>query len=110
MSERLRAMSDDELGAALAGIDLDWPPTPDLATSVGAATRRPTPRVVRLPLPRSRRILLIAAALVVLLAGAAVAARIVFDIGAVVVTGVKVTVFQASFATPNAPEASTGFH
>jgi hypothetical protein len=84
MSARLRAMSDDELGDALAGLDLDWPPTPDLAASVTAAARRPAPRAVRLPLPRSRKILLIAAAIVVLLAGAAVAAKIVFDIGAVV--------------------------
>ena len=85
MTARLGAMSDDELGAQLAGLDLEWPTTPDLAPAVRAATRGPAPRVTRLPLPRSRRILLIAAAIVVLLAGAAVAARIVFDVGAVVV-------------------------
>jgi hypothetical protein len=86
MSERLRSMTDDELGAALAGLDLAWPSTPEMAPSVMASTRGPAPRVTRLPLPRSRRILLIAAAIVLLLAGAAVAAKIVFDIGAVVVT------------------------
>jgi hypothetical protein len=53
---------------------------------VRRATRGPAPRVTRLPLPRSRRIVLIAAAIVLLLAGAAVAAKIVLDLGAVVVT------------------------
>jgi hypothetical protein len=99
MSERLRSMTDDELGAALTDLDLAWPSTPDLAPSVMAATRAPAPRVARLPLPRSRRILLIAAAIVLLLAGAAVAARIVFDIGAVVV---RVTPDPRTNPTPTA--------
>jgi hypothetical protein len=84
MSERLRSMSDEDLGRALAGLDLDWPPEPDLTERVTAGVRA-QPRVVRLPMPRSRRILLIAAAIVLLLAGAAVAAKIVIDLGAVVV-------------------------
>jgi hypothetical protein len=67
MSERLRSMSDEALGGALSALDLAWPPTPDLARSVMAA------------------IMLIAAATVLLLAGAAVAAKIVIDLGAVVV-------------------------
>lgn len=86
MSERLRSMTDDQLGAALRDLDLAWPSTPDLTSSVMAATRAPAPRATRLPLRRSRRILLIAAAIVLLLAGAAVAAKIVLDLGAVVVT------------------------
>jgi hypothetical protein len=86
MSDRLREMDDVELGRALAGLDLAWPPEPELAPAVMArATSRTPPRVVRLPLSRSKRILLIAAAAVLLLAGAAVAARIVIDLGAVVV-------------------------
>ena len=40
MTARLRAMSDDELGARLAGLDLEWPTTPDLAPAVRAATRQ----------------------------------------------------------------------
>lgn len=86
MSERLRSMSDEELGGVMSALDLTWPSTPDLAPSVMAATRaaRP-PRVVRLPLSRSKRIMLIAAATVLLLAGAAVAAKIIIDLGAVVV-------------------------
>jgi hypothetical protein len=86
MSERLRSMSDADLGDALAGLELEWPPTPDLAPAVMAATRSARrPRVVRLPLSRSKRILLIAAAIVLLLAGAALAAKFVIDLGAVVV-------------------------
>jgi len=85
MSERLRSMSDEELGGVLSVLDLAWPPTPDLAPSVMAATRSRQPRVVRLPLSRSKRIMLIAAAVVLLLAGAAVAAKIIIDLGAVVV-------------------------
>jgi hypothetical protein len=86
MSERLRSMSDEALGAALSTLDLAWPPTPDLARSVMAATgAASSPRVVWLPLSRSKRIMLIAAATVLLLAGAAVAAKIVIDLGAVVV-------------------------
>jgi hypothetical protein len=85
MSERMRAMSDEELGAALSTLDLAWPPAPDLAPAVMASTRAASrPRVVRLPLSRSRRILLIAAASLLLLAGAALAARFVIDLGAVV--------------------------
>ncbi len=86
MSERIRSMSDDELGGALATLDVDWAATPDLPRQVMARVSSDRlPRVVRLPLSRSKRILLIAAASVLLLAGAAVAAKIVIDLGAVVV-------------------------
>jgi hypothetical protein len=86
MSERLRAMSDEELGAALSTLELAWPATPDLAPTVMASTRATSrPRVVRLPLSRSKRIMLVAAATLLLLAGAALAARFVIDLGAVVV-------------------------
>lgn len=85
MTDRVRAMDDAELGRALAGLEVAWPETPDLAAGVVARTRIQPPRVVRLPLSRTKRLLLIAAAIVLLLAGAAVAARIVIDIGAAVV-------------------------
>jgi hypothetical protein len=86
MSERLRSMSDEQLGAALSTLDIVWPPTPELAPPVMALTTSAShPRVVRLPLSRSKRIMLIAAATVLLLAGAAVAAKIAIDLGAVVV-------------------------
>jgi hypothetical protein len=86
MSERLRSMGVEELGEALSALDIAWPSTPDLARSVMATTRAArSPRVVRLPLSRSKRIMLIAAATVLLLAGAAVAAKIAIDLGAVVV-------------------------
>ena len=86
MSERLRSMSDEALGGALSTLDIAWPPAADLAPTIMAVTRGgKQPRVVRLPLSRSKRIMLIAAATVLLLAGAAVAAKIVVDLGAVVV-------------------------
>lgn len=86
MSEHLRSMSDEALDGALSTLDLAWPPTPDLAPTVMAATRvGKQARVVHLPLSRSKRIMLIAAATVLLLAGAAVAAKIAIDLGAVVV-------------------------
>lgn len=86
MSARIRSMSDDELGGALATIDVDWPPSPELAPQVMARVSSDRPsRVVRLPLSRPKRILLIAAAAVLLIAGAAVAAKIIIDLGAVVV-------------------------
>jgi hypothetical protein len=93
MSERLRSMSDDDLGVVLSTLDVAWPSTPELAPAIMArVSSDERPRVVRLPLSRPKRILLIAAATVLLLAGAAVAARIVIDLGAVVVN-----------VTPNRP-------
>jgi len=86
MSERIRSMSDDELGGVLATLDVDWAATPELASEVMARVSSDRlPRVVRLPLSRPKRILLIAAATVLLLAGAAVAAKIIIDLGAVLV-------------------------
>ncbi len=85
MSERLRSMSDDDLGAALSTLDIAWPPTPALQARVMARATSERPAIVRLPVSRRKRTLLIAAATVLLLAGAAVAARIVIDVGAVVV-------------------------
>lgn len=85
MSERIRSMSDDELGGALATLDVEWATTPELAPGVMArVSSERQPRVVRLPLSRPKRIVLIAAATVLLLAGAAVAAKIIIDLGAVV--------------------------
>jgi hypothetical protein len=86
MSDRIRSMSDDELGGALATLDVEWAATPELAPGVVArVSSERRPRVVRLPLSRPKRIALIAAATVLLLAGAAVAAKIIIDLGAVVV-------------------------
>lgn len=89
MNERLRAMDDEQLGAALAGIELAWPSTPDVATIVGATIRehRAAPSLVapRLTLPSRRRTALVIAAALLALAGAALAARLVIDLGAVAV-------------------------
>jgi hypothetical protein len=85
VSDRVRAMSDDELGAALAAVDVAWPATPELAGPVLARVTAQPPRIARLPMSRRTRILLVAATTALLLGGAAVAARLVIDLGAVVV-------------------------
>lgn len=85
MNERLRSMGDDDLVAALSALDIEWPSTPALHAVVMARATSERPPVLRLPLSRPRRIMLIAAATVLLLAGAAVAAKIVIDLGGVVV-------------------------
>jgi hypothetical protein len=85
MSERLRSMGDGDLGGALSSLDIEWPSTPALHVSVMARATSGRPAMVRLPVSRPRRIMLIAAATVLLLAGAAVAAKIVIDLGGVVV-------------------------
>jgi hypothetical protein len=101
MSDRIRSMSDEQLGAALASLDLDWPDAPDLSARVTAALAAPARgRVVRLPLARRSRILLIAAATVLLLAGAAVAAKLVIDLGAVVV---RVSETPGTLPSPSPP-------
>jgi hypothetical protein len=85
VSERLRSLSDEDLGRAIGTLDIAWPPTPELPDAVMAATRSASARVTRLPLTRPKRVLLLAAASVLLLAGAAVAAKVLIDLGAVVV-------------------------
>jgi hypothetical protein len=85
MSERLRSMDDDDLGEALSTLDVEWPSTPAFAPVVMTRATSERPAFVRLPLSHPRRIMLIAAATALLLAGAAVAAKIVIDLGGVVV-------------------------
>jgi hypothetical protein len=106
MTARLRAMADDQLGVALSSLDVEWPATPDLTPAVMAATAAPrSARVVRIPRSRRSRIILIAAATTLLLAGAAVAAKLVIDLGAVVVrvpegTGTLPSASPAPFGRP----------
>jgi hypothetical protein len=91
MSDRLRAATDDELGAALAAVrdELAWPVTPEAARAVGdaIADQLATSSLVapRLSLPSRRRTLLVIAAALLALAGAALAARLVIELGAVAV-------------------------
>jgi hypothetical protein len=86
-AERLIAMSDDELGAAISALDpeLAWPELTVSAEAVAAAIRsgrRPTRS-------RSRvKTVLLAAAIVLALAAAAAAARLVIDLGAVTIESV----------------------
>jgi len=85
-AERLRSMRDDELGEALARA-IEWPTTPDLPSIVTAGIeeteRAPAPIRPRLSLPSRRRTLLVLIAAFLALAAAAVAAKLVFDIGAI---------------------------
>lgn len=91
MNERLVPMSDDELGAALASLELAWPETPDTSAPV-AETLRALERDPRLPRPRPprirsrrRRVILLVAAVLLTLAAAAAAAKFAIDLGAVVI-------------------------
>jgi hypothetical protein len=91
MSQRWRAMSDDELGRRLAelGDRVAWPPTPDVVGAVREAIRDDrgaSPLIApRLSLPSRRRTVLVLAAALMALVGAALAARLVIALGAVTV-------------------------
>jgi hypothetical protein len=91
MSERLHAMTDEQIGAAITTLydELAWPAAADLATAVGTTIReqQAAPSLVapRLRLPSRRRTLLVIAAALLALAGVALAARMVIELGAVAV-------------------------
>ena len=76
--ERLAHFDDDELGRALGGLDLEWPPTPDVTAAVLGDInlgREPHRR-----LSRTTLVILVAAAILAL-AAAAAAARFALDLG-----------------------------
>jgi hypothetical protein len=87
-ADRLRALTDDQLGAELAALapSIRWPRTPDVATraehAIREAERRPSLAPTLLSLPSRRRTVLVIAAALLLLAAAAFAAKLVIDIGA----------------------------
>lgn len=89
MNEHLHAMDDERLGAAIAGVELAWPSTPDVAPLVGDTIRehRAAPSLVapRLSMPSRRRTLLVIAAALLALAGAVLGARLVVELGAIAV-------------------------
>jgi hypothetical protein len=84
-AERLRALGDDDLGAAIRVSEPAWPASPPLAPIVAERIRE-TERLPqlrpRLSLPSRRRTVLILVAATVLLAVAAGAASLVVRIGA----------------------------
>jgi hypothetical protein len=91
VSQRLRTMTDEELGASLSLLSeaLAWPEAPSLALSVSrriAETESvPMHRRERLSLPSRRRTVVIVLAAVLALATAAAAAKLVIDLGAVTI-------------------------
>jgi hypothetical protein len=91
VSERLRRLSDEELGRALrvVGRDVDLPPTPAILPGVLAriaeVERAPAWMQPRLSLPSRRRTLVLVAAVLLLVAAVAVASRLVIHIGAVTI-------------------------
>lgn len=88
-AERLRGLSDEELGQAIRASEPAWPATPPLASIVAERideTERLPQLRPRMSLPSRRRTVLILVAAVVVLAAAAVAAGLVVRIGAETVT------------------------
>jgi hypothetical protein len=84
-------MTDEELGAAISSLELEWPGTPDVAPDV-VATLRALERDPRLPRPRPprtwsrrRRLVLLIAASLLLLGAVGAIAKFAIDLGAVVV-------------------------
>jgi hypothetical protein len=91
-AERLRGLSDEELGLAIRASEPAWPGTPPLAQIVAERileTERLPQLRPRLSLPSRRRTILILVAAILLMAAAAVAARLVVRIGAETVTVVS---------------------
>jgi hypothetical protein len=91
-ADRLRGLSDEELGLVIRASEPAWPATPPLAQIVAERIRE-TERLPqlrpRLSLPSRRRTILILVAAILLMAAAAVAARLVVRIGAETVTVVS---------------------
>ena len=91
MTERLRALDDDELARALAGVArrIAWPDEPTIAAAVADAIRErerhPSLSRPRLSLPSRRRTLVLVIVGVLLVAGAALAAKLVIDLGALTI-------------------------
>ena len=85
----LHTMTDEELGRSLTALagDLAWPNTPDVSTAVVSTIREEhaSPSLVapRLSLPSRRRTLILVVAAILALAGIALAARLVFHLGAI---------------------------
>ena len=90
-ADRLRALADEDLGAAIRASEPEWPASPPLAAIVAERIRE-TERLPqlrpRLSMPSRRRTVLILVAATLLLAAAAVAAGLVVRIGAETVTQV----------------------
>jgi hypothetical protein len=111
MSERLRALSDYELGRVLAevGRDLDTPPTPPILPGVRERLRdmeqRPAMLRPRLSLPSRRRTLVLVLAALLLVAFAALATTLVLRLGAVRIEIVP----SASSTVPTSVETSAAF-
>ena len=107
----LRSMRDEELGAALASA-IEWPPTPDLPSivtpGIEETERAPAPIRPRLSLPSRRRTLLVLVAAFLALAAAAVAAKLVFDIGAIQIQTVPTGILPSPVLTgPALGQATT---
>ena len=83
--DRFAHLDDDELGRAVATLDLRWPPTPDVTTSVLRDIGRG--RAPRRRLSRTTIVILVAAALLAL-AAAAAAARFALDLGGIEIRSV----------------------
>ncbi len=85
----LHTMTDEELGRSFTALaaDLAWPNTPDVSAAIVSTIREehaaPSLVAPRLSLPSRRRTLILVVAAILALAGIALAARLVFHLGAI---------------------------
>jgi hypothetical protein len=96
--ERLHGLDDVQLGRAIGGLDLAWPPTPHVAAGVLSDLERGRPS--RRRLRRSTLVLIAAATILVLAAAGALAAKLAIDLGGIVLQPVPTVTLPRSPVKP----------
>jgi hypothetical protein len=99
-AEGLTNLSDDELGGALATLDIAWPPTPDAHREVLRAIEHGRPP--RRRVSRTTLVLIAAVTILVLAAAAAAAAKFIVDLGGIAIQSVPTVTLPASPVRPAA--------
>jgi hypothetical protein len=97
-AERLHSLDDEQLGRAIGGLDLEWPPTPHVAASVQSEVGRA--QAPRRRLRRSTLVVIAAATILVLAAVGALAAKLVIDLGGIVLQPVPTVSLPRSPVEP----------
>jgi hypothetical protein len=96
--ERLHGLDDLQLGRAVCGLDVAWPPTPHVADEVLSDLEQGRPP--RRRLRRSTLVVIAAATILVLAAAAALATKLVIDLGGIVIQPVPTVTLPRSPVEP----------